>query len=102
MHPLRHALASHTPVSITQRASISRRNANLMETEEMEALADGGVVKIVTKTQFSRYQMFVVGMLAFLQFTIVLDFMIMAPLGAMMMPNLHVSPQQFGFAVSCY
>jgi predicted MFS family arabinose efflux permease len=54
------------------------------------------------RTQFTRYQMFVVAMLAFLQFTIVLDFMIMAPLGAMMMPGLHIGPQQFGFAVSCY
>src|SRR5580658_1284520 len=51
---------------------------------------------------FSRYQIFVVAVLAFLQFTIILDFMIVSPLGAIVMPTLHITPQQFGFAVSSY
>src|SRR5258706_16384535 len=51
---------------------------------------------------FSRYQKFVIAMLAFLQFTLILDFMIISPLGAMMMPTLHITPQQFGLAVSSY
>jgi len=51
---------------------------------------------------FSRYQKFVIAVLAFLQFTIILDFMIISPLGAMMMPTLHITPQQFGLAVSSY
>jgi predicted MFS family arabinose efflux permease len=51
---------------------------------------------------FSGYQKFVIGVLAFLQFTIILDFMIISPLGAMMMPTLHINPQQFGWAVSSY
>ena len=51
---------------------------------------------------FSRYQIFVVAILAFLQFTIILDFMIVSPLGAIVMPTLHITPQQFGFAVSSY
>ena len=51
---------------------------------------------------FSRYQIFVVAILAFLQFTIILDFMIISPLGAIVMPTLHITPQQFGFAVSSY
>jgi predicted MFS family arabinose efflux permease len=51
---------------------------------------------------FSGYQKFVIGVLAFLQFTIILDFMIISPLGAMMMPTLHITPQQFGAAVSSY
>lgn len=55
-----------------------------------------------TELKFSRYQKFVVAMLAFLQFTIILDFMIMAPLGAIMMPALNMSPQQFGIVVSVY
>src|ERR1700710_1359868 len=54
------------------------------------------------KTGFTPYQKFVVAVLAFLQFTIILDFMIISPLGAMMMPTLHITPQQFGFAVSSY
>lgn len=54
------------------------------------------------RTGFTRYQAFVVAVLAFLQFTVILDFMIISPLGAMMMPVLHMSPQQFGLAVSAY
>jgi len=51
---------------------------------------------------FSPYQKFVVGLLAFLQFAVILDFMIMAPLGAMIMPALSISPRQFGLVVSAY
>jgi predicted MFS family arabinose efflux permease len=51
---------------------------------------------------FTRYQIFVVAVLAFLQFTIILDFMIVSPLGAIVMPTLHITPRQFGFAVSSY
>ncbi|MEP6831169.1 MAG: MFS transporter [Rhizomicrobium sp.] len=54
------------------------------------------------KAAFSRYQIFVIAVLAFLQFTIIIDFMIISPLGAMVMPALHISPQQFAFAVSSY
>jgi predicted MFS family arabinose efflux permease len=53
-------------------------------------------------TSFSGYQKVVLGILAFLQFTVILDFMIISPLGAIVMPSLHISPQQFGFAVSSY
>lgn len=51
---------------------------------------------------FSGYQKFVVAILAFLQFTIILDFMIISPLGAMLMPALHITPTQFGVVVSAY
>ena len=51
---------------------------------------------------FSRYQIFVIAVLAFLQFSIILDFMIISPLGALLMPTLHINPQQFGLAVSSY
>src|ERR1700761_4058560 len=51
---------------------------------------------------FSSYQKFVVAMLAFLQFTIVLDFMLLAPLGALVMPALKITPSQFGLVVSTY
>ena len=53
-------------------------------------------------TGFSGYQKFVVALLSFLQFTIILDFMIMSPLGAMLMPALNISPSQFGLVVSVY
>jgi predicted MFS family arabinose efflux permease len=52
--------------------------------------------------QFSRYQKFVVGMLAFLQFAVILDFMLMSPLGALIMPALSITPKQFGLVVSAY
>jgi predicted MFS family arabinose efflux permease len=51
---------------------------------------------------FTSYQKFVVAMLAFLQFTIVLDFMILAPLGALLMRDLGVPASRVGFAVSIY
>ena len=51
---------------------------------------------------FSSYQKVVVGMLAFLQFAVILDFMLMAPLGAVIMPALSVTPAQFGSVVSAY
>jgi predicted MFS family arabinose efflux permease len=54
------------------------------------------------KPTFSSYQKFVVGILAFLQFTIILDFMIISPLGAIVMPALHISTHEFGLAVSSY
>ena len=52
--------------------------------------------------KFSPYQKIVVAILAFLQFTIILDFMILSPLGALLMPALHISPSQFGMVVSVY
>ncbi|MGC3979711.1 MAG: MFS transporter [Steroidobacteraceae bacterium] len=51
---------------------------------------------------FSSYQKFVIGALAFLQFAVILDFMLMSPLGAIIMPALSISPQQFGLVVSAY
>ncbi len=54
------------------------------------------------KLVFSAYQKFVLGILAFLQFTIILDFMIISPLGAIVMPALRINTHQFGLAVSAY
>jgi len=51
---------------------------------------------------FTGYQKFLIGMLTFLQFTIILDFMIMSPLGAIMMPALNMTTAQFGLVVSAY
>jgi predicted MFS family arabinose efflux permease len=52
--------------------------------------------------KFTPYQKFVVAVLAFLQFTVVLDFMILSPLGAILMPTLNITPSQFGLVVSGY
>jgi predicted MFS family arabinose efflux permease len=51
---------------------------------------------------FSPYQKKVAAILAFLQFTIILDFMILSPLGAMLLKDLNISTRQFGWVVSCY
>lgn len=51
---------------------------------------------------FTNYQKFIVAMLAFMQFTIILDFMIMSPLGALLMPAFKITPIQFGYVVSAY
>src|ERR1700736_6478062 len=51
---------------------------------------------------FSRYQSILVALLALVQFTIIIDFMIMSPLGAILMPALDITAAQFGVAVSAY
>lgn len=52
--------------------------------------------------RFSPYQKFVIFILAITQFTVILDFMVMSPLGDMLMKSLTLKPSAFGFAVSAY
>jgi predicted MFS family arabinose efflux permease len=51
---------------------------------------------------FSSYQKLVIALIAFLQFTIILDFMVISPLGAIIIPALKITPAQFGLLVSTY
>ena len=51
---------------------------------------------------FTGYQKIVIFMLAVTQFTVILDFMIMSPLGDMLMKSLSLKPSAFGVAVSGY
>lgn len=51
---------------------------------------------------FSGYQKLVIALLALLQFTIVLDFMVLAPLGDFLMKALSIAPKGFGLVVSAY
>ncbi len=51
---------------------------------------------------FSRYQIFIIAVLAFIQFTVILDFIIIAPLGALLMEIMQITPGQFGWIVSAY
>lgn len=51
---------------------------------------------------FTSYQIFVIVILALLQFTIILDFMILSPLGDILMKKLTMDPKQFGSVVSAY
>lgn len=58
--------------------------------------------KDTSSTPFSSYQKFVIFILAITQFTVILDFMVMSPLGYMLMRTMSLSPKQFGLAVSAY
>src|SRR5262245_55885969 len=51
---------------------------------------------------FTRYESLLIALLAFTQFTIILDFIIMSPLVAILMPSLNITAGQFGVAVSAY
>lgn len=53
-------------------------------------------------TSFTPYQKMVMLILALLQFVIVLDFMIIAPIGDVLMKTLNISTEQFGLVVSSY
>lgn len=51
---------------------------------------------------FTSYQKFIVAILALLQFTVVLDFMVLSPLGDILMKTLDITPSRFGLVVSVY
>src|ERR1051325_6381351 len=53
-------------------------------------------------TSFTSYQKFVIFILTITQFTVILDFMIMSPLGDILMKSFNLKPAQFGIAVSAY
>lgn len=53
-------------------------------------------------TVFTRYQIFVIVILAILQFTLVLDFMVLSPLGAILLEEMDITTNQFGWVVSAY
>lgn len=51
---------------------------------------------------FTPYQVLIIALLAILQFIIILDFMVLSPLGAILIPTLKITPAQFGLVVSAY
>ena len=58
--------------------------------------------EIAAESKFSSYQVGVIVLLALTQFTVVLDFMVMSPLGDMLIKSMELTPSQFGLAVSVY
>lgn len=52
--------------------------------------------------KFTTYQVLVILLLALTQFTVVLDFMVMSPLGDLLIKDMHLTTNQFGFAVLSY
>ncbi len=57
---------------------------------------------IIDPPKFTSYQKLVIALLALTQFTVVLDFMVMSPLGDMLMKTMDISTSQFGLVVSAY
>jgi predicted MFS family arabinose efflux permease len=53
-------------------------------------------------TKFTSYQVLVIVLLALTQFTVVLDFMVMSPLGDMLMKSMALTPEQFSICVLSY
>ena len=51
---------------------------------------------------FTSYQKGVIALLAIVQFTVILDFMVMSPLGDMLMKSMSLNAKQFASAVSAY
>jgi predicted MFS family arabinose efflux permease len=51
---------------------------------------------------FSAYQKLAIALLAVTQFTVILDFMVISPLGDFLMKSMGLHPNQFGIAVSVY
>jgi predicted MFS family arabinose efflux permease len=56
----------------------------------------------MTNAPFTSYQKWVIFLLTGTLFTVMLDFMVMSPLGDIMMKALRISASQFGVAVSAY
>lgn len=55
-----------------------------------------------TSVPLSSYQKLIIFILAITQFSVILDFMVMSPLGDMLMKSMALTPKQFGLAVSAY
>ncbi|HTF02837.1 MAG TPA: MFS transporter [Bacteroidia bacterium] len=51
---------------------------------------------------FTSYQVFVIAILVFIQFTVILDFMVLSPLGVFLLEDMKITPGQFGLVVSAY
>ena len=54
------------------------------------------------KATFTKYQVFIIAILAFIQFTVILDFMVLSPLGAILFEKMHITAAQFSIVVSAY
>lgn len=56
----------------------------------------------IQPAKLTSYQIFIIVILALTQFTVVLDFMVMSPLGDMLIKSMDLTTQQFGYAVAAY
>lgn len=51
---------------------------------------------------FTTHQKIIIAILALLQFTVILDFMVISPLGDILMKTMNMTTENFGFTVSAY
>ena len=58
--------------------------------------------KANNKKKFTGYQKFIIAVLTLTQFSVVLDFMVMSPLGDILMKSMSLSTTEFGIAVFAY
>lgn len=58
--------------------------------------------KTTSEPIFTNYQKIVLALLALLQFSVVLDFMIISPIGDILKKDLDITIEQFGWVVSAY
>ena len=56
----------------------------------------------ISSDKFTNYQIFVIAILAITVFTVVLDFMVLSPLGAQLLRLLNIETSEFGLVVSVY
>ncbi|GIQ57123.1 MFS transporter [Flavobacterium collinsii] len=56
----------------------------------------------IESTAFSTNQKIIIAILALLQFTVILDFIVISPLGDILMKTLDMTTANFGFTVSAY
>ncbi len=56
----------------------------------------------ISSNKFTNYQIFVIAILAITVFTVVLDFMVLSPLGAQLLRLLNIETSEFGLVVSVY
>ncbi len=52
--------------------------------------------------KFTKYQVAIALLIALIQFSVVLDFMVLSPLGTFVMDDLKLQPEQFGIVVAAY
>jgi multidrug resistance protein len=52
--------------------------------------------------KFTKYQAVIALLIALIQFSVVLDFMVLSPLGTFVMDDLRLQPEQFGIVVAAY
>jgi predicted MFS family arabinose efflux permease len=87
---------------VKDKPTISPLSSEETLSKPVEKNPAAGKISIAPKEKFTPYQKFVIVLLALLNFTIILDFMVLSPLGDILMKSLSMNTAQFGSVVSAY